>query len=91
MKFKTIKIYLVFLLIMMSVKTLYAQKDEYVQEQLNSMAIDDSLHLADPLDTYLKIAAENNPLLQSIFNQYLAAMERLPQAKALPILLPATK
>lgn len=38
----------------------------------------------DPLDAYLKLAAENNPELRSAFNQYRAALERLPQAKALP-------
>jgi outer membrane protein, heavy metal efflux system len=37
-----------------------------------------------PLNQYLKISAENNPLLKSTFNQYLAAMERLPQAATLP-------
>ncbi|MDH4091758.1 MAG: TolC family protein [Cyclobacteriaceae bacterium] len=36
------------------------------------------------LDGYLKLAAENNPELRSMFNQYLAALERMPQAKALP-------
>lgn len=36
------------------------------------------------LNEYLQLAAENNPQLRSIFNQYLASLERLPQAKALP-------
>ncbi len=44
----------------------------------------DSIDVSSSLEGYLKISAENNPLLKSIFNQYLAAMERLPQAKALP-------
>lgn len=38
----------------------------------------------DPTMEYLKIAVENNPELKSIFNQYLATLERMPQAKALP-------
>jgi len=38
----------------------------------------------DPTKQYLKIAAENNPELKSIFNQYLATLERMPQVKALP-------
>lgn len=38
----------------------------------------------EPLDEYLAIAAENNPELKSTFNRYLAALERLPQVKALP-------
>jgi outer membrane protein TolC len=37
-----------------------------------------------PINDYLKIAAENNPGLKSAFNQYLAALERMPQARALP-------
>ena len=36
------------------------------------------------LDSYVQIAGENNPQLQSLFQQYMAALERLPQAKALP-------
>ncbi|MEQ8881804.1 MAG: TolC family protein, partial [Cyclobacteriaceae bacterium] len=38
----------------------------------------------DPTIEYLKIAAENNPELKSIFNSYLATLERMPQARALP-------
>lgn len=36
------------------------------------------------LDHYLKIAAENNPGLKAKFNDYMAALEVAPQAKALP-------
>ena len=36
------------------------------------------------LDQYLIIAAGNNPGLRSEFSEYLAAMEQIPQAKALP-------
>ncbi|MDN5214583.1 TolC family protein [Fulvivirgaceae bacterium BMA12] len=35
-------------------------------------------------DYYLMKAAENNPGLKAEFNQYLAAMEQIPQAKAMP-------
>ena len=38
----------------------------------------------DPLEGYLQIAAESNPELKSIFNRYLSALERIPQARALP-------
>ncbi|MAE84406.1 MAG: transporter [Flammeovirgaceae bacterium] len=38
----------------------------------------------DPLDDYLEMAAKNNPELKSIFNSYLAVLERMPQARALP-------
>jgi outer membrane protein TolC len=38
----------------------------------------------DMLDSYLIIAAENNPGLKSRFNEYLAALEVAPQVKALP-------
>lgn len=36
------------------------------------------------LDEYLQIAAENNPGLKSRFNEYMAALERVPQVGALP-------
>lgn len=36
------------------------------------------------LDRYLEIAAANNPGLRAKFNEYLAALERAPQAGALP-------
>lgn len=36
------------------------------------------------LDEYLQIAAENNPGLKSRFNEYMAALEKVPQVGALP-------
>ncbi|MEQ9289590.1 MAG: TolC family protein [Cyclobacteriaceae bacterium] len=48
----------------------------------NTMA--QTQQLEEPLQGYLKIAAENNPELKSIFNSYLATLERIPQARALP-------
>lgn len=36
------------------------------------------------LDSCLNIAAENNPALNAAFNKYYAALEKIPQAKALP-------
>ena len=36
------------------------------------------------LDSYLVMAAENNPGLKSKFNQYMAAMEKIPQVGTLP-------
>jgi len=36
------------------------------------------------LNEYISIAGENNPQLKSLFQQYMAALERLPQARALP-------
>ncbi len=38
----------------------------------------------DQLTNYLNIAAENNPQLQALFTEYLATLEEMPQAKALP-------
>jgi len=55
-----------------------------VLAQQSTSSVDTVSASSNPLDKYLEISAENNPLLKSIFNQYLAAMERLPQAKALP-------
>lgn len=39
---------------------------------------------AKPVDQYLQVAAENNPQLKSSFNQYLAALEEVPQVGTLP-------
>ena len=36
------------------------------------------------LDSYLELAAANNPGIKAAFNQYLAALEKVPQAGALP-------
>ena len=36
------------------------------------------------LNQYLEIAAENNPGLQVKFNEYMAAMEKVPRVKSLP-------
>ncbi|MDY6800212.1 MAG: TolC family protein [Bacteroidota bacterium] len=38
----------------------------------------------EDLNRYLETAAENNPELQASFNEYMAAIEVIPQAKALP-------
>ena len=37
-----------------------------------------------PLNDYLKQAAQNNPELQADYNQYLAALEQVPQVTTLP-------
>lgn len=39
---------------------------------------------AQPLEEYLREAAANNPQLRASFNDYLAAVERTPQAGSLP-------
>lgn len=51
-------------------------------QQLNGNS--DTVNVNNVLDNYLKLSAENNPGLKSLFSQYMAAMERLPQARALP-------
>jgi cobalt-zinc-cadmium efflux system outer membrane protein len=43
-----------------------------------------TVHAQEILDDYLNIAAENNPLLKARFNDYLAALEKVPQVGALP-------
>ncbi|TSA23475.1 MAG: transporter [Bacteroidetes bacterium] len=40
--------------------------------------------IPDSLQAYLEIAAKNNPTVQAKFNEYLAAMEKVPQAGGLP-------
>lgn len=42
------------------------------------------LHAQNELENYLKIAADNNPGLKAQFNEYMAAMEKVPQVSALP-------
>ncbi|MCX7636961.1 MAG: TolC family protein [Cyclobacteriaceae bacterium] len=39
---------------------------------------------AQTLNDYLQLAAENNPLLKARYHAYLAALEKIPQARALP-------
>lgn len=39
---------------------------------------------AQTLNDYLQLAAENNPLLKARYHDYLAALEKIPQARALP-------
>jgi outer membrane protein, heavy metal efflux system len=74
---KYTKIYkIVILLIVLS-----GTKEVFAQQQTGTL---DTLSVGTSLDEYLKISAENNPYLKSLFNQYMAALERLPQAKALP-------
>ena len=41
-------------------------------------------HSQDFLNNYLKEAAENNPKLKSLFSRYMADLEKVPQAGALP-------
>ncbi|SHM87184.1 Outer membrane efflux protein [Cyclobacterium lianum] len=43
-----------------------------------------SAGFSQSLEEYLKVAAENNPELKAYFNDYLAALEKVPQAGALP-------
>ena len=48
------------------------------------LTIGPSLFGQSDLEGYLKFAAENNPGLRAKFNDYLAAMEKVPQVGALP-------
>ncbi len=74
---KSIKIYEILTVAII----LYSTIAGYTQQQSDPA---DTIDVKSPLESYLKLSAENNPLLKSLFNQYLAAMERLPQARALP-------
>ena len=38
----------------------------------------------DSLSSYLEMATENNPLLKSKYNDYLSALEKIPQVSSLP-------
>src|SRR6056297_447338 len=39
---------------------------------------------AQSLEDYFQVAAENNPQLQASYNEYQAALQRIPQVNALP-------
>lgn len=43
-----------------------------------------TIGFSQSLEEYLKVASANNPELQAYFNEYLAAMEKVPQVGALP-------
>ncbi len=47
-------------------------------------AVKGQTYLHDSLTAYLELAARNNPTVQAKFNEYLAALERVPQAGGLP-------
>nr|WP_321453110.1 TolC family protein [uncultured Carboxylicivirga sp.] len=48
------------------------------------IALSGTLSAQEVLNQYLQIAAENNPGLKVKFNEYMAALERVPQVGALP-------
>jgi outer membrane protein TolC len=48
------------------------------------MLISGMVMAQDDLDNYLLIAAQKNPALKARFNEYMAALEVVPQVKALP-------
>lgn len=51
---------------------------------LMAMLLCSSLSFAQTLDDYFKIAAENNPGLQAVYNEYEAALQKVPQVSSLP-------
>jgi|25_taG_2_1085351.scaffolds.fasta_scaffold01437_4 outer membrane protein TolC len=48
------------------------------------LLLSSGLFSQENLGTYLEIAAQNNPGLKSEFNEYMAAMEKVPQVGTLP-------
>ncbi|HKL07371.1 MAG TPA: hypothetical protein VJ896_01275, partial [Bacteroidales bacterium] len=59
-------------------------KNNYIITGIIFLLISSMVVAQEDLDRYLQIAAENNPELQVKFNEYMAALEVIPQAKALP-------
>lgn len=61
-------------------------RNEYRAEVLAPAKTPEPVELNDAsnLNTYLAYAAENNPGLEAAFNRWKAALERVPQVKALP-------
>ena len=51
---------------------------------LIAILLNSSLGFAQTLDGYFKIAAENNPGLQAVYNEYEAALQKVPQVSTLP-------
>lgn len=51
---------------------------------LISISFINVVYAQDDLSKYLHLAAENNPALKASFNQYMAALEKAPQVRALP-------
>jgi outer membrane protein TolC len=51
---------------------------------LMALLLCSSLGFAQTLDDYFKIAAENNPGLQAVYNEYEAALQKVPQVSSLP-------
>lgn len=43
-----------------------------------------TVHAQDSLSVYLELAGKNNPGVKAAFNQYLAALEKVPQVGSLP-------
>ena len=40
--------------------------------------------ISPSLDDYLEMSARNNPEVRALYNQYLAALEKVPQSGSLP-------
>jgi outer membrane protein TolC len=59
-------------IVLIVVAMLFVKQTSYAQDSINE------------LDGYLILAAKNNPGLKASFNEYLAALERIPQLGALP-------
>ncbi|MGQ1946410.1 TolC family protein [Geofilum sp. OHC36d9] len=58
---------------------------KYIIILLGLLAVQNiALHAQQKIDDYLAVAAKNNPDLKAQFNAYLAALEQIPQVKALP-------
>jgi outer membrane protein TolC len=59
-------------------------KNKYIITAIIFLLISSMVLGQEDLNRYLEKAAENNPELQAKFNEYMAALEVVPQAKALP-------
>lgn len=58
---------------------------KYIIILLGLLAVQNiALYAQQNIDNYLEVAAKNNPDLKAQFNAYLAALEQIPQVKALP-------
>lgn len=51
---------------------------------LIAMLLTSNMGFSQTLDDYFKIAAENNPGLQAVYNEYEAALQKVPQVSTMP-------
>ena len=60
------------------------RRTQFTSIALFILLLSGTVHAQDSLAVYLELAGKNNPGVKAAFNQYMAAMEKVPQVGALP-------